>query len=1437
MLRLPRTNTSPRTNSSTEMEPATTATTSTSARSRCARIERGAVVGTLRLDVLGLVTPVLGAFALGLLGLGLLGLVTPSAHAANPASSVGLGHGTVGSYQGEGGCGDLMMNGDGTYENGYTWQYGGVVPPYFGAFAECYPAVAPVCAVVLDLTQTGTQFGHLMDVYVWDDDNESPGAVSCVITNVDPGPVAFWPSLSRHVIEVPNCGAGSRVWVGYWGTWVDEINGWWIGADLDGYGGCPRSNIAPGIGYPTGWQNVSVVWGPTQSIGIGAMFGDGSIQGACCYPDGSCLVLSFTECDGSFIGTDTTCDPNPCPQAGICCLPDGSCILEYDDVCDSMAGQWFEGDSCAPNPCPEPEPGACCYPGGYCALVTVFGCEGGVYQGDGTACEPNPCVEGTFGACCYTDSGCVLRAEEDCTGDYLGDGTSCDPNPCPPLVQGACCFRDGTCQQLAEFECVIESGQFFTDEVCDPNPCVQPVAGACCLDDGSCVSSDQTSCAVAEGTFQGEGTACEPNPCPTPVPGACCLALGTCEFSDDVTCGALGGVFQGAESSCEPNPCPEPCVPFALNGRASATAPPPSSDPFGSNASRDGDGPNRGGTLVLHAESVLVLSEDPGAATCNLGTVPQCDDVVARADVETPIVIHALAMFPEAASPRLVGIAFGVDFPVCVELLDWQTCADFEIAEGSWPAPGSGTALAWSSAQTDLVVPVYAFEVQGFSAEPGEFGLIPHPTQGALFADDSVPSILDDIAGLGSFGFFRDGVTPCPTAQTPTGACCFSDGICEVLTFASCEEAGGVFIGVDVPCHPTPCPDGVSGACCFPSTGQCLQLNAYGCAAGGGTYLGDGSECEPNPCPENTSGACCFGDGSCHVVPRLDCVDADGLYVGDGTPCDPDPCPPAGACCLDSGTCAFIFQSYCTSLGGEFQGDGVDCEPGLCPLPGACCFPIGLCTIDVPSSCEDAGGTFQGPETTCEPNPCPQPADGACCFPNGSCQFVNMFECDALGGTYFGDGIACDTNPCPQPPDGACCFIDGTCLFVDAFECDDLDGNYLGNDIPCDPNPCPQPEIGACCLPDGGCEVLADYECEDVDGAFLGDGSVCDGALCGLPCTPPLTPPYSPEQGTRGPNANGALVLHSDPGVEYTFDQDSYCGATTLLTCGDAQVSTDRNFESVVMHVFAAFPRVASPRVAGVTFGVSYAECFVLQGWGSCGDFELANADWPAAGEGTAVTWGSAQSGETVEVYWFAGYVYSFDSTTFDLIPHPTQGAFFADDDVPPNLDPIAALGRFGFGESGLLPCPYDGSPGACCLADGSCEVLFPEDCNASGGSYQGDGTVCDPNPCSGGVGSGACCLQDGSCLVLIWDDCVAFGGDYQGDDTICDPNPCPQPVGACCHEFTCTILTEIDCEASDGFYVGDGTDCDPNPCYPVPTIESSWGRVKETFRELLRRK
>jgi len=37
---------------------------------------------------------------------------------------------------------------------------------------------------------------------------------------------------------------------------------------------------------------------------------------------------------------------------------------------------------------------------------------------------------------------------------------------------------------------------------------------------------------------------------------------------------------------------------------------------------------------------------------------------------------------------------------------------------------------------------------------------------------------------------------------------------------------------------------------------------------------------------------------------------------------------------------------------------------------------------------------------------------------------------------------------------------------------------------------------------------------------------------------------------------------------------------------------------------------------------------------------------------------------------------------------------------------------------------------GACCFVDGSCQILTEPRCQDSGGTYQGDGTVCDPNPC-----------------------------------------------------------------------------------------------------------
>ncbi len=168
-------------------------------------------------------------------------------------------------------CGTVLFNTNGC-DAGYAWQLDGTAPPYFGAFAESFAGVVEVCSVLLDLSQIGNQSDQTMDVYVWDDSDGQPGAVLCIEPNVDPGPIAFWPSLSRHAIELSEaCCTSDEWWCGHWGNWPGELAGWVLGADITGSGnGTPLTNIAPDLGLPTGWQHVSLAWGPTQALCIGA---------------------------------------------------------------------------------------------------------------------------------------------------------------------------------------------------------------------------------------------------------------------------------------------------------------------------------------------------------------------------------------------------------------------------------------------------------------------------------------------------------------------------------------------------------------------------------------------------------------------------------------------------------------------------------------------------------------------------------------------------------------------------------------------------------------------------------------------------------------------------------------------------------------------------------------------------------------------------------------------------------------------------------------------------------------------------------------------------------------------------------------------------------------------------------------------------------------
>ncbi len=92
----------------------------------------------------------------------------------------------------------------------------------------------------------------------------------------------------------------------------------------------------------------------------------------------------------------------------------------------------------------------------------------------------------------------------------------------------------------------------------------------------------------------------------------------------------------------------------------------------------------------------------------------------------------------------------------------------------------------------------------------------------------------------------------------------------------------------------------------------------------------------------------------------------------------------------------------------------------------------------------------------------------------------------------------------------------------------------------------------------------------------------------------------------------------------------------------------------------------------------------------------------------------------------------------------------------------------------------------------------------------------------------GACCFADGTCELVLQSECAGLGGAWDGGET-CDPNPCPQP-GACCFpDGTCQVLSEEDCLEADGQF--NGGPCDPNPCEVIPTDETSWGQIKSQYR------
>ncbi len=110
------------------------------------------------------------------------------------------------------------------------------------------------------------------------------------------------------------------------------------------------------------------------------------------------VELSAKRFDGRTASTASrrpqlTIDFTPGSGGGACCLPNGGCVLLSSGDC-ALLGGVYQGDGalCTPNPCPQPT-GACCFGNGTCQVLTAAECaqQGGSYQGNDVPCSMHLC--------------------------------------------------------------------------------------------------------------------------------------------------------------------------------------------------------------------------------------------------------------------------------------------------------------------------------------------------------------------------------------------------------------------------------------------------------------------------------------------------------------------------------------------------------------------------------------------------------------------------------------------------------------------------------------------------------------------------------------------------------------------------------------------------------------------------------------------------------------------------------------------------------------------------------------------------------------------------------------------------------------------------------------------------------------------------------------
>ena len=497
----------------------------------------------------------------------------------------------------------------------------------------------------------------------------------------------------------------------------------------------------------------------------------------------------------------------------------------------------------------------------------------------------------------------VVDADPTVSATYAGVGNNSNPGPALRIsvslgepAPGACCLFDGSCQQVTAVECSNLGGLFRGPESQCASDCD---AGACCLLDGTCSDSvNAYQCILEEGgSYRGGAVLCADAICPSLPSGSCCFSDGSCENTNSLICGINGGTYSGDGTLCAAVNC-------AIGGGSTSLAVTEwSSNPFGSDSSYEfteifnygsetinllgweltdlntnsyifDDSVNIGpGQFVIIARSPIDFISNWGVGVENIN-VFQCDNFFLSNGSDV------LALIP----PYEIS-------PV------WQVSYD-TVVEGSSTYLTSSTVTGTDTFDTTFYGE-YGSTLIVIDGEDnvGVPGLIGYELQGGTVVDPFARVSL--ISGCTASPLAGDYGT-----SNATGACCLSDGTCEIVDIDNCA---GIFGGPG-----TDCGFCDTGACCFES-GGCSDVTAADCATGGGNFYGTGADCSSAGCPQPPVGNCCFGSAdSCQGLSSFDCADSGGTYFGDAeVPCD-------GPICSDIGGGTTV--SYDWEDGGSYLG-------------------------------------------------------------------------------------------------------------------------------------------------------------------------------------------------------------------------------------------------------------------------------------------------------------------------------------------------------------------------------------------------------------------------------------------------------------------------------------------------------------------------------------